>query len=56
MAADIDRFWLDSWMGDGDFGRPMGPPFHERPGERLRIEAGNLDAVLLGPPLPGAHR
>ena len=54
VAADIDRFWLDSWMPDGDFGRPMGPPFLAALEERLRVEAGNLDAVLLATTLPGA--
>lgn len=53
VAADIDRFWLDSWMGDGDFGRPIGPPFLSAMEERLRVEAGNLDAVLLASPLSG---
>jgi GNAT superfamily N-acetyltransferase len=53
VAADVDRIWLESWMGDGDFGRPMGPPFLCALEERLRVEAGNLDAVLLASPLPG---
>ena len=53
VAADVDRAWVDSWMGDGDFGRPTGPPFLGALEERLRVEAGNLDALLLGTPLPG---
>ena len=50
VAADIDRFWLDSWTSDGDFGAPIGPPFLSALEERLRVEAGNLDAVLLAAP------
>ncbi len=53
VAADIDRFWLDSWTGDGDFGSPTGPPFLSALEELLRVEAGNLDAVLLASSLPG---
>jgi hypothetical protein len=53
VAADVDRFWLDSWMPDGDFGRPTGPPFLSALEERLRVEAGNLDAMLLATPRPG---
>lgn len=53
VAADVDRLWLDSWMPDDDFGRPLGPPFLYALEERLRVEAGNLDAVLLATPLPG---
>jgi hypothetical protein len=54
VAADIDRFWLDSWMGAGDYGTPLAPPFLGALEERLRLNAGNLDALLLGTPLPGA--
>ena len=53
IAADIDRFWVDSWMADGDFGRPMGPPFLNALEERLRLEAGVLDAIALADPLEG---
>jgi hypothetical protein len=40
-------------MGDGDFGRPSGPPFLCALEDLLRVEAGTLDALLLGYPLPG---
>jgi hypothetical protein len=53
VAADVDRWWVDSWMADGDFGRPMGPPFLNALEERLRLEAGVLDAVVLADPLEG---
>jgi hypothetical protein len=53
VAADVDRSWVESWMGDGDFGRPMGPPFLNAMEETLRLEAGVLDAVLLADPLDG---
>jgi hypothetical protein len=53
VAAAVDRFWLDSWTTDGDFGTPMSPPFLGALEERLRLSAGNLDAALLAPPLPG---
>jgi len=53
VAADVDPHWVESWMGDGDFGRPMGPPFLSALEERLRLEAGVLDAVLLADPLKG---
>ena len=53
VAADVDRFWLDSWTTSGDFGAPIGPPFLNALEELLRVEAGNLDAVLLASPLPG---
>jgi hypothetical protein len=53
VAADVERSWVQSWMGDGDFGRPMGPPFLSAMEETLRLEAGVLDAVLLADPLDG---
>jgi hypothetical protein len=53
VAADVDRPWVESWMPDDDFGRPMGAPFRSALEERLRLEAGVLDAILVGDPLPG---
>ena len=53
VAADVDRLWVDSRMADGDFGRPMGPPFLNALEERLRLEAGVLDAIALADPLEG---
>lgn len=53
VAADVDRFWVESWMGDGDFARPMGPPFLNALEELLRVEAETIDALLLADPLPG---
>ena len=53
VAADVERSWAESWMGDGDFGRPTGPVFLTALEERLRVEAEALDAVLLAGPLPG---
>jgi GNAT superfamily N-acetyltransferase len=53
VAADVGRSWVESWMGDRDFCRPMGPPFLNALEELLRVEADALDAVLLAEPLPG---
>ena len=53
VAADVEPRWVDSWMGDGDFARPLGPPFLNALEERLRLEADAIDAVLLATPLPG---
>ncbi len=53
VAADVDRPWVDSWLGDGDYGAPLGPAFLGALEERLGVEAGNLDAVLLAMPLAG---
>jgi len=53
VAADVTRPWVESWMGDGDFARPTGPPFLSALEELLRLEAETLDAVLLADPLPG---
>lgn len=53
IAADVDRRWVESWMGDGDFARPTGPPFLNALEELLRVEAEALDVVLLAGPLPG---
>jgi GNAT superfamily N-acetyltransferase len=53
VAATVDRPWLDSWMGDDDYGTPLGPSFLGALEEILRVRAGNLDAVLLATPLPG---
>jgi hypothetical protein len=53
VAADVGKDWVESWMGDGDFARPTGPPFLTALEELLRVEADALDAVLLAGPLPG---
>ncbi|MFI5936973.1 GNAT family N-acetyltransferase [Actinoplanes sp. NPDC051494] len=53
VAADIDRPWLDSWMGDGDLGAPLAPSFLSALEERLRLAADSLDALVLATPLPG---
>jgi GNAT superfamily N-acetyltransferase len=53
VAADVERAWVESWMGDGDFARPTGPPFLSALEELLRVEADALDAVVLADPLPG---
>jgi GNAT superfamily N-acetyltransferase len=53
VAADVEPRWVDSWMGDGDFARPLGPPFLSALEERLRLEADAIDAVLLATPLTG---
>jgi hypothetical protein len=53
VAADVDRRWLDSWMSGADFATPSGPPFMNALEERLRLEAGALDVLLLAPSLPG---
>ena len=53
VAADVTRPWVESWMGDGDFARPTGPPFLFALEELLRVEAEALDAVVLAEPLPG---
>jgi GNAT superfamily N-acetyltransferase len=52
VAADVHRRWLDSWMR-GDFADPLRPAFLSALEEQLRGEAGNLDALLMAPPLPG---
>jgi GNAT superfamily N-acetyltransferase len=53
VAADVDRSWLESWMGAGDYAAPIGPPFLGALEERLRVAAGNLDVLTLGSSLPG---
>jgi GNAT superfamily N-acetyltransferase len=54
VAADIDRFWLDSYLGtDDDLGAPLSPTFLGALEERLRLAAGTIDAVLLAPPAAG---
>ena len=56
VAADVDRLWVDSWMGDGDFARPTCPPFLDALEDLLRVEADALDVVLLAEPLAGASQ
>ena len=47
VAADIDRCWLDSFLGTGDdLAMPLSPTFLGALEERLRLRAGNIDAVL----------
>jgi hypothetical protein len=54
VAADVDRPWVDSWMGtDDDLSAPLSPRFLGALEARLRLTAGNLDAVLLATPLAG---
>ncbi|GAA2570320.1 GNAT family N-acetyltransferase [Winogradskya consettensis] len=53
VSAGVDRFWLDSWMGDDDLSAPMSPAFLSALEERLRLHSDSLDALLLGAPLPG---
>jgi GNAT superfamily N-acetyltransferase len=53
VAADVDRRWLDSWLSGADFAAPSGPPFLNALEDRLRLEAGALDVVLLAARLPG---
>lgn len=54
VAADIDRRWLDSFLGTGDdLSVPLSPTFLSALEDRLRLAAGNLDAVLLAPPAAG---
>jgi hypothetical protein len=54
VAADVDRRWLDSWMGtDDDLRVPLSAAFLGALELRLRLDAGNIDAVLLGPPAAG---
>ena len=54
VAAEIDRFWLDSFLGtDDDLSMPLSAKFLGALEERLRLTAGNIDAVLLAPPAPG---
>jgi GNAT superfamily N-acetyltransferase len=53
VAADVDRTWVESWMGDGDFARPTSPPFLDALEDLLRVEADALDVTLLAEPLAG---
>jgi GNAT superfamily N-acetyltransferase len=53
VAADVTRPWVESRMGDGDVGRPMGASFLRALEQSLRLESGVIDAVLLAEPLPG---
>jgi GNAT superfamily N-acetyltransferase len=54
VAADINRFWLDSYLGTGDdLSMPLSATFLAALEERLRLSAGNIDAVLLAPPVAG---
>ncbi len=54
VAADIDRSWLDSFLGSGDdLSAPLSPTFLSALEERLRLAAGSTDVVLLAPPAPG---
>nr|BFE75932.1 hypothetical protein GCM10020092_092330 [Actinoplanes digitatis] len=54
VAADVDRPWVDSWLGTGDnLSAPLSPRFLGALEERLRLAAGNIDAVLLAPPAAG---
>jgi len=54
VAADVDRRWVESWMGNGDFARPTSPPFLDALEALLHVEADALDSLLLAGPLPGA--
>jgi hypothetical protein len=53
VAADIDRFWLDSWIPDHEYAAPLGPPFLDALEDRLRLAADALDVVLLASPCRG---
>jgi hypothetical protein len=53
VAADVDRAWVDSWLGgDDNLSAPLSATFLGALEERLRLTAGNIDAVLLAPALP----
>jgi hypothetical protein len=53
VAAAVDPAWLAANTKDGDFGTPMSPAFLTALEQRLAVSAGNLDAMLMGSPLPG---
>jgi hypothetical protein len=53
VAAAVDRAWFAANTKDGDFGTPMSPAFLTALEQRLAVSAGNLDAMLMGSPLPG---
>lgn len=54
VAADVDRPWVDSWIGaDDNLSAPLSAAFLGALEERLRLTAGNIDAVLLAPQLRG---
>ncbi|MEU7906591.1 GNAT family N-acetyltransferase [Actinoplanes sp. NPDC049118] len=54
VAADVDRPWVESWMGtDDDLSAPLSPRFLGALEQRLRMTAGNIDAVLLAQPAAG---
>jgi GNAT superfamily N-acetyltransferase len=54
VAADIDRRWLESFLGtDDDLGMPLSATFLAALEQRLRLKAGVIDAVLLAEPAPG---
>jgi GNAT superfamily N-acetyltransferase len=54
VAADIDRAWVDAFLGDGDdLSVPMSARFVAALEQRSSLVAGSLDAVLLAPPVSG---
>jgi hypothetical protein len=54
VAADIDREWLDAFLGDGDdLSVPMSARFLSALEHRSSLVAGSLDAVLLAEPAAG---
>ena len=54
VAADVDRRWLDSFLGTGDdLAMPLSPTFLGALEARLRLTTGIIDAALLAEPLPG---
>ncbi|MEV6488290.1 GNAT family N-acetyltransferase [Actinoplanes sp. NPDC051633] len=53
VAADVDRPWLDAHITTGDFAEPIGPRFLSALEDHLDVVSGNLDCMLLAPPLAG---
>jgi hypothetical protein len=54
VAADVDRRWLDSWLGThDDLHVPLSARFLGALEALLRLDAGSIDAVLLAPPATG---
>jgi hypothetical protein len=53
VAADVDRPWVDTLIGADHLAAPLTAAFLGAMERRLRLASGNIDAVLLGTPLPG---
>jgi hypothetical protein len=52
VAADVDPSWVAAQVADDPISAPLGARFLAALADRVGVEPGTLDAVLIAPPVP----